>query len=148
MGAFLGALTDHASALGVFETVRTGEFKSTPPQGMAFAVWVNNLGASAEGSGLASTAGLAQVTARIYIPMLGRDEEGIEGRLADAADGYLERLNGDLTIGDLVRNVDMLGMDGPALEWTFGYLTIDKTLLRVADLPIRAVKNDAWEQAA
>lgn len=149
-GAVLTALLDHARNLGGFERARVGEFKAAPGPGLSFAVWAGTLGSSPEGSGLATTTGLFQASARLYYPMVGREDDvapAAEVLMTDAADGYLGRLNGDLTLGGLVRDVDVLGMDGVVLEWQFGYTTIDNTLHRIADLPVRAVKNDAWTQA-
>jgi hypothetical protein len=147
-GPILHAELDHAHALGVFDVARLSEFKSPPPPALCFALWVQQLGPAPEGSGLASTTGILHTTARLYMPMWHKPESDIEIKMASAASGYLGRLNGALTLGGLVRNVDMLAEMGQAMAWQFGYVTIDNKLYRIADLQIYAVLNDAWDQAA
>jgi hypothetical protein len=144
----LGRLRDHAKAIKTvtFEVARIGEFKQAPPNGLCFAVWVQRLGSAPEGSGLASTTALMRCTARLYMPLTHKPEEDVELKPAAAADGYLARLNGDLTLGGTVRNVDVLSEMAEPLEWDFGHANIDNKLFRIADLPIGVIFNDAWEQ--
>lgn len=142
----LRRLLDHAKALGVFEVARVTEFKSAPPNALCFALWVQDLGSSPVGSGLAATNALMRVTARIYFPMLHRPEDEIEGKVFSAASGYLGRINGDFTLGDAVRDVDLLGEVGDVPKWEGGYANIDNKLFRIADLNMNVIMNDSWEQ--
>jgi hypothetical protein len=64
-----------------------------------------------------------------------------------AADAYLARLNGAFTLGGLVRNIDLLNEMGEPLVWNYGHATIDKTIYRIADLPIGVVFTTSWTQA-
>lgn len=144
--AVLVALRDHASNLGGFEQVRAAEYRSAPPSGLCFAVWVEQLGSAPGGSGLSSTTGLLQLTAQIYHPAFAEPVEDIDLNVAGAADGYLGRLNGDLTLGGLVRNIDVLDEFGEPLVWKFGYVTIDAKVSRTATLPINIIKSDCWDQ--
>jgi hypothetical protein len=139
-------LRDHARNLGVFEVARLTEFKQAPPNGLCFALWVQRLGSAPAGSGLAATTALMRCTARIYLPLSYRPEGDIEIKVAGAADGYLGRINGDLTLGGTVRNIDVLAEMAEQPEWEFGHVNIDNKLFRVADLPIGVIFNDAWEQ--
>lgn len=141
-------LLDHAKALGVFEVARLTEFKSAPPNGMCFALWVQRLGSAPTGSGLASTAGLMRCTARIYFPMTHKPESEIEPKVFGAADLYLGRINGGFTLGGACRNVDLLGEEGDAPNWEGGYANIDNKLFRIADLNMNVIFNDSWEQVA
>lgn len=142
----LRRLRDHAKNLGAFEVARMGEFKSAPPLYLCFAVWVQRLGSAPVGSGLAETAALLRCTARIYMPLSHRPEDEIETKVLGAADGYLGRLNGDLTLGGTVRNVDILAEMSDQPVWDFGHVNIDNKLYRIADLPIGVIFNDAWTQ--
>lgn len=144
----LTRLVDHAKKLGVFEVARTSEFKSAPPNGLCFALWVQRLGTSPDGSGLASTNALLRLTARIYFPMTHKPEAEIEGRVFSAASGYLGRINGDFTLGGTVRNIDLLGEVGDAPAFEGGYLAIDNKISRIADLNMQVIFNDSWEQVA
>lgn len=147
----VGALTrllDHAKALGVFEVARLTEFKSAPPNSLCFALWVQRLGPAPTGSGLSSTTALLRTTARIYFPMTHKPEAEIEPKVFGAASAYLGRINGDFTLGGLVRNIDILGEEGDAPTWEAGHVTIDNKPFRVADLNMNIVFNDSWEQRA
>lgn len=147
VGGALYRLRDHARALGVFEVARTGEFKSAPPKALCFAVWVQRFGSSPVGSGLASTNALLRCTARIYFPMLHKPEDEIEPKVFGAAGLYLGRINGDYTLGGLVRNVDILGETGGELAWEGGYVDIDNNKSRIADLNMNVIFNDSWTQS-
>jgi hypothetical protein len=144
----LNRLRDHARALKTdsFEVARIGEFKTAPPPGLCFAVWVQTLGAAPVGSGLAATTALLRCTARIYLPMFYKPEDAIESKVFGAASGYLGRLNGDLTLGSTVRNLDVLAEMTDQPVWQGGYANIDNKMYRIADLPIGVIFNDAWEQ--
>lgn len=145
--AILTAQLDHAKALGSFEVARIGEFKSMPPLGLTFSVWSQELGAAPSGSGLASTTAILHTTARVMISMTAKPEDSAEVRIVEAADAYMARLSADFTLGGLVRNIDLLGEMGERMRWQFGYILIDKLMLRIADLQIYTVLNDLWEQA-
>lgn len=146
--AILSALLTHAKALGAYERARIGEYKAAPGQGLSFALWVQAHGSSPRGSGLDATTPLLQVTARQYAPMPTRGDDDTEARMLDAADGYLSRLSGAFTLGGLVRNLDLLAEMGQPMTWQFGYLSIDNTLYRTCDLPVRCVLDDEWVQGA
>lgn len=143
----LRKLLDHAKVLGAFEVARLTEFKSAPPNALCFALWVQRLGSSPVGSGLASTNAVLHCTARIYFPMTHRPEEEIEPRVFGAASGYLGRINGDYTLGGTVRNIDILGETAGAPAWEGGYANIDNKLSRIADLNINVIFNDSWTQS-
>lgn len=144
----LGTLLSHAKVIGSIEAARLGEFKSAPPSGVCFAVWVENLGTAPGGHGLATTTGMLSFTARLYKRLkMDKGDDDAELKLTRAADLYLDRLNGDLTLGAIARNVDMLGEMGEPMQWDFGYLQIDSDIHRTADLPGRVIVNDAWTQA-
>ena len=147
-GTVLNGLLTHAKTLGAFEVARLGEFKSAPPPGLCFALWVQRLGSSPVGSGLASTNALMRCTARIYLSLLYRPEADIETKVTDAADGYLGRLNGAFALGGTVRNIDLLGEAGDAPMWDYGHANIDSKLYRIADLNVNIVFNDSWGQSA
>lgn len=144
--AVLAALLDHAKQQGGYEVSRIGEFRK-PTKGLAFCVFPSHYGSAVSGSGLADTAAVLQATARVQMPMTYQPEEALDGIVIDAADGYLGRLNGAFTLGGLVRNVDLLAEQGVPMVWEFGYIVIDQTAFRIADLPVRVVLNDQWTQA-
>lgn len=145
--SLINALVTHGRATGKCEAVRVGEFKSPPPKGLSLAFWFAKLGSAITGSGLAVTAARVRVTARLYFPALTKPDGVCEVRVAAGASALLGRLNGDLTLGGLLKSVDILGEGGDVADWTFGYLTLDSTMYRVADLEIDAMINDQWVQS-
>lgn len=146
VGTILKRLLSHARLSGKPERARISEYKTPPGDGLSFAVWLQGLGSAPDAGGLGVTAALLHVTTRWYMPMLHRPEEDIEIKIGDAADAYLARLNVDYGLGGAVRNVDILGEFGDPLAWSFGYVMIDKTMYRIADLPLMMVINDVWTQ--
>lgn len=140
-------LTSLARRTGVFEVTRLGEYKSPPPKGCCLALWVTKFGADQQGSGLASTGARMIMMARIYHPAITNPESLAEVKVTLGAAAYLGALSGSLTLGGLCQEVDVLGIDGAEADWTYGYLTIDSTMYRVADLAFTVIYNDAWPQA-
>lgn len=145
--ATFDALTTLARKAGTFEAVRLGEYKNAPPKGCCFALWVNKFGSDQQGSGLASTGARLLLTARIYHPAITNPESLAEVKTTVGAAAYLGALSGSLTLGGLCQAVDVLGIEGDEADWTYGYLTIDSTMYRVADLAFAVIYNDAWPQA-
>lgn len=140
------AISSHAAASGYFERVTGHEPKSAPGSGLLCAIWRQRTRAIALASGLAATAAKVDFMARIYTNMLTDPQDEIDPRQDEAADAFLTALQGDFTLGDTCRNIDILGEFGVPLELEAGYLDQDHKLYRVIDLRIPVIVNDVWEQ--
>lgn len=140
-------LLDHAKRSGLFNVARISEPKSKPGQGLTFALWAQNIGAAPQGSGLAATAGQLHLSARIYASMVSKDDEAFELAMIDACDAYMARITADYTLGGSCRNIDLLSEMGEPCRWTFGYLNVDGSMYRIADLELYVIFNDLWPQS-
>lgn len=144
-GVFAG-LESHALRLGVFERVNTHEPKNRPHlAGLTCALWLQRF--SPARSGLESTSLRLAFTHRIYTNMLAEPQDAIDPRVLKAIDVLGASWLADLTLGGLVRTIDVRGMDGTGLEGTAGYLHQDGSLLRVVDITLPVIVNDVWAEA-
>jgi len=139
------ALTSHAQALGVFDHVNGHETLNPPGHGLTCDVFFVRFG-PALSSGLSSTSGVVVFMARIYKPNT-LPEDHVEIELLSAADALVAAYSGDFTLGDRVRQVDLMGQTGTPLSAQGGWLRIDETMHRTADITIPLVVNDLWTQA-
>lgn len=145
----LSALVSHACTLGYFDQVNQHEPKNKNPSlaGMTAAVWVQKIG-PVRSSGLASTSGRIEFTVRVYTSMLAEPQDSIDPDVMAAVDALLAAYSGNFTLGDLVREVDLLGEAGPPLSAQAGYLNQAGKLYRVMDITLPLIVNDIWVQHA
>ncbi len=142
------AIESHAKASGLFDSVNTFEPKSAPSGKLHCAIYVSTLGPVPTGSGLATTAGVLTIMAKIYLPMIQEPQDKIDPTIIAATDTLMEALSGDFTLGDSARNIDLLGQTGESLSARAGYITPDKTMYRSMDITIPIIVSDVFTQAA
>jgi len=140
-------VVSHAMRTGAFAKVNQHEPKSAPDSGLTAAVWIDSIGAVPGGSGLATTTGKLVLIVRIYTSMLADPQDAIDPEIIDAVDLLMTAYSGDFTLGDEVRNVDLLGQAGTPLSARAGYLNQDSKLLRVMDITLPLIVNDLWAQS-
>lgn len=141
------AIESHAKASGLFDSVNTHEPKSAPGGNLHCAIYVSGLGPVPTGSGLAFTAGVLTVMARIYLPMIQEPQDKIDPTIIAATDTLMTAFSGDFELGGNARNIDLLGQTGEPLSARAGYITIDQTSYRSMDITIPIVVNDVFTQA-
>jgi hypothetical protein len=141
------AIESHAKASGLFDSVNTHEPKSAPGGNLHCAIYVSTLGPVPTGSGLATSAGVLTIMARIYLPGFQEPQGLIDPTIIAATDTLMEAFSGDFELGGNVRNIDLLGMTGEALSARAGYITIDQTMYRSMDITIPIIVNDVFTQA-
>lgn len=146
--AYTDALVSHAMITGWFDQVNEHEPKSSINAGMTAAVWFTRLKPAPAASGLASTAGVLEMRLRIYISMTTEPADTIDPSVVKATSDLLTRYSADFTLDGMIRNVDLLGEFGQALEARSGYLDVGGTKMRVVDLFIPLVINDLFGQEA
>lgn len=145
----LDAIESHALASGYFTAVNGAEPKSPPDtSGITCAVWVEQIGPARGGSGLTSTSIRLCFYVRLYTGMLTDPPEAIDPNLMTALDALMAAYSGDFTLGDLVREVDLLGQYGDPLSARAGYLVEGGTEFRVMTIVLPLVVNDLWLQAS
>ncbi|MFF3511533.1 hypothetical protein [Streptomyces sp. NPDC002573] len=144
----LDAVESHALASGYFQAVNGHEPKTAPATGITCAVWVEQIGPARGGSGLVATSTRLALFVRLYTPMVSQPEDAIDPDLMTALDALMAAYSGDFTLGDLVREVDLLGTYGDPLSARAGYLTTSGAEYRVMTITLPLIVNDLWEQVA
>ena len=146
--AILQAAESHVAATGHFERVNRHEPKNAPGNGLTAAIWVQDLRPAAQASGLAAIAAILIVNVRLYSNMLADPQDLIDPKLVAATDALMSAYASDFTLGDRVRNVDLLGQFGEGLSAKAGYLEQDRKMFRVMTINLPLVINDVWTQSS
>lgn len=150
--ALQDALTSHAQALGIFDSVNGHEPRRAPGNGLAYATWFQRVRPFAPQSGLAVTSAAMIWNGRLYRPVPGDASmlNMMDPYLADAACALIASYSADFTLDGLVSSVDLLGRTGVefGLGAEMGYLEQDGTLFRVATMTLPLIINDVFEQVA
>lgn len=146
--ALVDAALSHAAAAGNFERVTGSEILTQPGSGLSVAIWAQRIRPIAATSGLAATSAHVQLMVRIYSNALQQPFDAIDPMMMAAVDALMTAYSTDFTLGDLVRQVDLLGAHGDALAATAGWLRHpDGGTSRVFDITLPLIVNDAWTQA-
>lgn len=144
----LDKVVSHALSSGWFERVNVSEPKSPPGSGLTVAVWSQAIDPLPTASGLQSTTGRLTFMVRIYSNALLDPPDMIDPGVIKAADVLFAAYSGDFTLGDSIRNVDVLGAHGIPLRAQAGYVTISNVIFRCMDITLPLIVNDMWDQAA
>lgn len=139
------AARDHALATGRFETVNGHE--PDPPvisPGITAAVWPQE-GAAVAGPGLRTT-GIRQVLwLRLFGAAHSQPRDDIDPAMMAALTHLLAAFHSDLTLGGLVRTIDIKGAQGQPLSWQAGW-TLDHRL-RMITIRLPLVIDQLWQQS-
>lgn len=148
---FVGVLTavaNHSARLGLFGKINKHEPKNAPGSKLTSAIWVQSIGPA--DAGLAETNVRVTLTQRIYTSMISEPQDAIDPAIVHAVDRIMTVLTGDLTLGGLVRCIDLLGLEGirgsAPMSAEAGYVPIDNKIFRVMDITIPVILNDIWVQ--
>lgn len=144
--AILNAVVSHAKVLGVFEGVNTHEYKSAPGKGLYCEIWAETIAPAR--SGLASTSVLLTLNVRVRSDMIQEPQDAIDPAIVDAVDQLMTEYTGDFTLGDTLRNVDLLAGASPGLRADAGYLNQDNKIFRTMTITLPMIVNDCWNQEA
>lgn len=138
----------HAQSLGLFGNVLGHEPVSAPGSGLTCAVWVSRVAPVPAGSGVAAGTGRLELMGRVFMPADTEPADDVDIAVTGAVDALLTALFADFTLGDTIRNVDLLGAHGTPLSAGFGYTSFaGGTTYRVATLTIPLIINDLWTEA-
>lgn len=133
-------------SLGIFDRVNTEEPPGSVGAGLTGAVWLDYIGPVPAGSGLTATTGIVRFKIRIYMSLVQQPSDQVDPHVVDATDALLSAFSGNFSLGNLVRNVDLLGSTGQGLSGQAGYINIGGNLLRVMDITLPLIINDVWGQ--
>jgi hypothetical protein len=142
------AVVSDAQASGYFNIVNQYEPKAKPGTGLTAAVWLQSITPIGAISGLSSTSGRLLFILRMYSNMFSKPQDMIDPNLTRAASNLMRRYHDDFDFGGVIRNIDLLGAHGVALEANSGYLPQDDTEFRIIDIQIPCIVNDIWPQVS
>lgn len=149
-------ITSHASASGLFADVNGHEPLNAPGLGLSCAVMQGPFSPVGRVSGLGTTSGRLEFTVGIMTPRATPTPQKAEDDVLAAACTLVAAYSGDFEMllagggvpGGLVNCIDLLGAYGEPLGWRPGWLTQDSTALRVLEIVLPVIINDAFGQAA
>lgn len=144
LDGLVDAVASWASRTGAFGPV-TPEEPTTGPtgSGLAAGVWEH-------GMRPARSSGLAAVSFRVTLMLRALISVRVEGRdkiMRRATDAFMVSLLGDLSLGGLVRKVDVFGAEGQALEVARGYVGSGEITYRSTTITIPVIVNDLYSEA-
>ena len=128
-----------------FEIVHPHEPRKPPVSGFSVGAWLNAMDPVPRRSGLAATSLRVEFNVRIYLPMSGRPE-AIDTETARRVDLIFRALHDDITITPADHEIDWLGAYGETVRARSGWLTIENTLVRIMDIFVPIIVNDAYAQ--
>ncbi len=138
-------LVSVAAASGHFDAgADSVEPKSAPPPGLYFATWIESVDPIQLRSGLDVTSCRVEMIARCYLGMLTDPQGTIDTRLGKATSYLLAELTGDFGIDGAY--IDLLGAYGDPLGAAFGYVALDKSLFRIADITVPFIADNVFNQ--
>lgn len=144
----LNAIANKSARLGLFAKINKHEPKNAPGSKLTAAIWVQSVGPA--DAGLAVTNVRLTVTQRIYTSMISEPQDAIDPAIVHAVDRVMSAMTADLTLGGLVRCIDLLGLEGirgsAPMSAEAGYVQLDNTIYRVMDITIPVILNDIWTQ--
>ncbi|MGQ4349688.1 hypothetical protein [Streptomyces sp. SAS_275] len=148
IGGILDAAISHASASGHLDEVNGHEaIHPSASGGITGAVWVERV-TPVRSSGLRSVSTLVVLSVRLYTSAQQLPMDAIDPDMVAAVDALCTAYVGDFTLGGLVRQVDVFGANGQALDVRAGYLPQDGAVQRVMTISLPCIVNDLWEEEA
>jgi hypothetical protein len=147
--ALQSAVISQAKQLDVFQRVYAHEPRNAPGAGLTLALWLGPIH-PVKSSGLNSVSGVVTYGGRIYKSMLGAnatEDDLIDAALLAALSALYGAYAGGFTLGETVRAIDLLGMEGTPFSATPGYLEMENKPFRVLDLVIPIIINDLWSES-
>ena len=146
----MNALAGHSLRLGVFAKVQKHQARNAPGSKVTTELWPQWIGPADSGSASTSVKLLVMQRVRVADTTLGSD--AIDPTVVHAVDRVMTALTANITLGGLVRCIDLLGQEGSAspggpLHAEAGYLEQDGKIFRVMDIFIPLILNDVWEQS-
>jgi hypothetical protein len=148
IASITNALVSHAKGTGLFVSVNGHEPKNAPGRGLIVAIWAQNIAPYPSGGGLDSTTTLLVFNVRIYLNMIQEPQDMIDQDILRATDELMRIYSGDFTLGDTVREIDLLGESGTALTAEAGYIEQDSAVFRVMTITVPIIVSDLWTQSS
>jgi hypothetical protein len=141
------AMLSTAGRLSVFSRTPVGhEPRNAPGLGLSYALWWSRITPYPRGSGLAAVSGVVTFSGRIYKSLDSKPENDIDPDLLSATCTLMAAYAGGFTLGETVRNIDLLGQSGQMLDAQPAYLEQDGKHFRIAELTMPVIIDDMWTE--
>lgn len=146
-GALMDDIVSFALQLGVFESVN--KFEPTGNIGTYEAVVLfQGMGPARGASGLNATSVRVEFVLQIYSNMIAAPPDQIDPNIASATALVMEALTNNFSLGDTVREVDVLGEFGVPLSSKARYIQVSSALYRYMEITIPIIVDDVFGQVA
>ena len=133
-------------ASGGFDGVSTHELRKPPTQRFVLGAWWLRTRPIPQRSGLAATSVLITLQARIYMPLQG-DPDQLDTELWRRTDLIYARMHQGLVFTEDQHEIDILGAFSDGVTADAGWVPMpDNTSVRVADINVPIIVNDAYAQ--
>jgi hypothetical protein len=142
--ALRDALVSHAQASALFERVNGHDSMNAPGNGLSCSVSLATID-PVQSSGLSASSARVAFMVRV-LGALTEPQDDIDPTIGDATDALMGAYSGDFELGSNARCIDLLGQAGTPLSAKAGYLQIGDKELRLMDITVPIIVNDAWEQ--
>ncbi len=142
------SVVSQLETLGIFETVNSHEPKSAPGSGARAVCWIQSMKPVGAASGLAALSGVVMLNIRIYSNFIQQPQDMIDPDITTATATVMNVFSTGFTLGGTVREIDLLGMYGMAMEATSGYLNQDNRIYRVMTITLPVVINDMFSEVS
>lgn len=140
----LDKVVSHAASLGVFDSVQAYESVSSPDNTVDCNIWLDTIFPIP--GGLDQTSVCMVFNVSILASLLSEPYEETDKKMIVALDALMAAYNGDFTLGDTIRNVDILGQFTEGLRVTAEYARIDGTVYRAMSVSLPLLVDAVWEQ--
>ena len=140
--ATLEQIATYLQKSGYFGQVTIGEPKA-PPNGEKLAAAVFIRSTAVAQLTLNGTIESHVLTIRIYRNMLKEPVDTIEFELAEAVSEVSNDLLGDVNLGDRVRAIDVGGIHAAPYRVDWGYVPVNQTMFRIADITFGLIVDDS-----
>jgi hypothetical protein len=145
--ALFDKVASHAATLGLFDKVATHEPKNAPGNGLTLSINLDKV-EPIQDSGLTATSIKVVFKVRIWNNMLQEPQDDIDPNQLAAMATLMSRYTANFTLLGTAREIDLLGQHGDSLSAQAGYIEIDKRIMRVIDISLPVIVDDAWTQGA
>lgn len=146
-GALMDDIVSFALQLGVFESVNKHEPVGNIGTYVA-AVLFQGMGPARGASGLDATSVRVEFVLQIYSNMIATPLDQIDPNIASATALVMNALSTNFSLGDTVREIDLLGEFGTPLSSKARYIQVSSALYRYMEITIPIIVDDVFQQVA
>jgi hypothetical protein len=148
VGIYANGLLNVASTSGLFDVVQGHEAKSAPAGNGLSAYLFGAKILPTQSGGLAALSVIVEFQLNILNNAFFEPADAIDPMVMNAAGEFMGTLAAGFTLGNTVREVDLLAGDSEGLRAEAGYVQIESTMFRVMSVFIPILINDVWPTGA